>query len=356
MTTAVDAAAASLWLDPEVDDAPGMLARGFDRVFGEARGRELSRDALACDERAFSGYARWETNERWDTSVTRRGLARFEDERAFFRRLAGRPSGLPRPFRTSVEFRCYLAERDVFVRSAASAVLALRRLAAKKGPADASVARGIATLRGRADQFVEHVAGGARWARELWRLTRDRRVRGPNERMVERDAVRLRELRLWIGRCAARPSLLASASPVCGAWQLHLDVVLSEPALQKVVVEARGRDGSWRLLHGRMMIEFRANAARPRASLRRELSVPVGGPDEALRIGVRGIGRVRVSNVELTDGVSSLRPAGWPAARQRSIGLPAPGDGFPDVDWGRNSGEVLLSFAKKKGAPRTGRP
>jgi len=356
MTTVVDAAAACLWLDPAVDDATGMLARGFERVFGGTRGRELARDALACDERAFAGYARWEINERWDLGPSRRGLARFEEERAFFNRLAGRAPGLPRPFRASVEFRRYLAERDVYVRSAAASVFALRRLMARRGPADAAVARGIAALRGHAEQFVDNVAAGGRAARELWRLTRDRRTRGPNERMVEKDAARLREVRLWAGRCAARPSLLATASPVCGAWQLIFDVVLTEPALQRVVVEARGRDGTWSLLCGRTAIEFRANAARPRTAIRREFSVPVPGPDAGLRIAVRGIGRVVLANVELTDGVTALRPDGWPASRHRVVGVAAPAEGFPVPDWDRNSGEVVLHFGNKKGAPRTGRP
>jgi hypothetical protein len=350
MTTVVDAAAASLWLDPETDDAPGMLARGFDRVFGGARGRELARDALACDERAFAGHARWEISDRWDTAPGRRGIARLEEERAFFDRLAARPPGLPRPFRASVEFRRYLAERDVYVRSAAAAVLALRRLVAKKGPANPAVARGIAALQGHADQFVQSIASGGRAARELWRLTRDRRSRGPNERMAEGDAIRLREFRLWVRRCAAKPGLLATASPVCGAWQLLFDVVLSEPALQRVVVEARGADGAWRLLHGRMTIEFRANAARPRTSIRREFSAPVARPDEALRIGVRGIGRVGVANVELTDGITSMRPMGWPAARQRVIGLAPPRDGLPRLDWDINTGAVALNFRRRGGA------
>jgi hypothetical protein len=137
---------------------------------------------------------------------------------------------------------------------------------------------------------------------------------------------------------------------VCGAWQLLFDVVLSEPALQRVVVEARGADGAWRLLHGRMTIEFRANAARPRTSIRREFSAPVARPDEALRIGVRGIGRVGVANVELTDGITSMRPMGWPAARQRVIGLAPPRDGLPRLDWDINTGAVALNFRRRGGA------
>jgi hypothetical protein len=355
MTTVVDAAAACLWLDPGVDDAAGMLARGFGRVFGGPKGRELARSALACDERAFAGYARWEINDRWDVCSIRRGISRYEAERAFFSRLAARASGLPRPFRASVEFRRYLAERDVYVRSAAAAVFALRRRLAKGGPEDTVVARGVAALLLHADEFVSSVAAGARAARELWRLTRDPRVRGPNERIVERDAARLREFRRWIARARADPAALSTPSPVCGAWQLRFDVLLAEPALQKVVVERGGADGAWHLLHGRMTIEFRAEAARPRAAIRREFSVPVPGPDASLRIAVRGLGRVCITQVELTDGVAVLRPRGWNAARRVAVGLRAPRSGFPDLDWERNEGCVELDFGGTKGVPRPAR-
>ena len=75
MTTVVDAAAASLWLDPESDDAPAMLAAGFRRMHRvpPERAVDLSRRALACDEMAFAGYARWELDDRWDTCDLRRG-------------------------------------------------------------------------------------------------------------------------------------------------------------------------------------------------------------------------------------------------------------------------------------------
>jgi hypothetical protein len=344
MTTVVDAAAASLWLDPGVDDAPGMLERGFRRVFGGKGAPELSRSALACDERAFVGHARWEINERWDVLPTRGGVSRYEAERAFFGRLAARGAALPRPFRASVEFRRYLAERDVFVRRAAASVLALRHRLARSGAGDRGLARGIAALQGLADGFAATTSDGRRASRELWRLTRDARVRGPNELMVEQDCVRLRGFRRWIARCAANPSGLAAASQVCGAWLLRFDVLLLEPALQKVVVERRGPGGAWTVLHARTMIEFRAAAARPRTSIRREFSVPVDGPHAALRIAVRGIGRVAIARVELTDGATSLAARGWRAASRRTVGTPAPRKGFPELDWGRDAGAVDLDF------------
>jgi hypothetical protein len=346
MTTVVDAAAACLWLNPEVDDIPGMLAAGFKRVFSRSDSRELARIALACDDRAFVGYARWEINERWDAGVTRRGASRFEAERGFFTRLAARGSALPPPLRASAAFRRYIAERDVYVRSAAASVLALRRRMARHGPADRRVGRGIEALLGHACQFTASISAGRRAARALWRLSRDRRVRGPNERIVDQDDARLRHLRRWITRCAGNPSLLATASPVCGAWQLIFDVILSEPALQRVVVETQEAYGEWRSLQGRTTIEFRAEAARPRTSLRREFSIPVEGPAVQLRVCVRGIGRVGIANVELTDGLSHLRPRGWPSGRRRVIGLAAPKVGFPALDWQRNCASCELAFPR----------
>jgi hypothetical protein len=353
MTTVVDAAAACLWLEPGIDDSTGMLASGFRRVFGGSRGAEFARAALACDDRAFVGYARWEINERWDVCATRRGVSRLESERAFFARLARRSPALPAPFRRSVEFRLYLAERDVYVRSTAALVFALRRRLARAGPADPRIAAEIAMLRGHALEFDAMVKAGRRAARNLWGLTRSRRTRGPNERIVEKDAERVAALRRWIGRAAANPARLTSASPVCGAWQLRFDVLLSRPALQRVVVECRGQDGSWRTLHSRMALEFRAEAARPRADIRREFSVPVPAPDSTLRIAVRGIGQVAVANVDLTDGVATLRPAGWASATRKTLGRAAPRIGFPVLDWEHNVSAVALDFSRqKRGGPQ----
>jgi hypothetical protein len=352
MTTVVDAAAACLWLEPGVDDSTGMLGSGFRRVFGGSRGTGLARAALACDDRAFVGYARWEINERWDVCATRRGVSRQESERAFFARLARRSPALPAPFRRSVEFRHYLAERDVYVRSTAALVFALRRRLARAGSSDPRVAAGITMLRGHALEFEAVVKAGRRAARQLWGLTRTRRLRGPNERIVEKDAGHLAALRRWIDRAAANPARLTSASPVCGAWQLRFDVLLSRPALQRVVVERRAPDGSWQVLHARMALEFRAEAARPMTDIRREFSVPVPGPDSALRIAVRGVGRLTFAHIDLTDGVSILRPAGWAAATRKTLGKAAPPRGFPVLDWERNAGALALDFFKEKRRPK----
>jgi hypothetical protein len=111
-----------------------------------------------------------------------------------------------------------------------------------------------------------------------------------------------------------------------------------------VVAEQRTVDGAWQDLHGRFTMEFRGEAARPRTAIRREFSVPVAGPSAPLRIAVRGIGRVGIANVELTNGVLTLRPRGWPAGRVRTIGPKAPASGFPSLDLETDAGSLEPVF------------
>jgi hypothetical protein len=81
------------------------------------------------------------------------------------------------------------------------------------------------------------------------------------------------------------------------------------------------------------------------------MSVPVPGPGTRIRIAVRGLGRVGISHVELTDGVQTLAPNGWAPARVRTIGRAAPLKGLPRLNWERNAGSVTLKFGKKKRRP-----
>ena len=53
----------------------------------------------------------------------------------------------------------------------------------------------------------------------------------------------------WLRRCGRDPGRLSEDSALQGRWQLRFDVVLTEPALQKVLVEAKGKDGAWGCLH-----------------------------------------------------------------------------------------------------------
>jgi hypothetical protein len=60
---------------------------------------------------------------------------------------------------------------------------------------------------------------------------------------------------------------------------------------------------------------------------------------------VRGLGQVAISHVELTDGVTTLRPTGWRLTQKKILGRPAPRQGFPELDLERNQGAVALRFA-----------
>jgi hypothetical protein len=234
-------------------------------------------------------------------------------------------------------------------------------------------------LRRQATAFAAALRAGRAAARAMWNRSRDPRDRGPNELMLRRDADHLREWRLWLKRASRNLGLLWQATPVCGAWQLQFTVHNFAPALQKVVVEQQQPDGSWALLHGLHLIEFRESAAHPRTRIKREFSVPVpeplrmvgrvipnaplaspepggGGrrlgdkppyPPTAipLRLAVRGVGQIAISHVELTNGVVRLASQGWPPARRRTIGQPAPRQGVPELDWTENQGEMVLRFA-----------
>lgn len=342
MTTVVDAAAASLWLDGDTDDATELLARGFARTFRLGRPGALSaaRAALRCDEHAFAGYARWEINDRWDGCASpHENAVRPGASARFFTRLAQQK--LPAPFAASAAFLRYLATRDAFVRESARAVFKLRRLHTHGERAEQFLAL-LETTMVKTKEFSAALRIGSVTARAMWRRTRDPRATPPNELVLTLDAARLREWRRWLARARVRPAHALDASPFCGRWQLSLTVRNFAPALQKVIVEQQQGDGTWRELGGRFAIEFRAAAARPRANIRREFSVPVDDPAAPLRVAVRGLGRLGLENVTLTDGVTTLRPRG---PRRFVLGRNAPRTGWPEFSVEQNVADRVLRFS-----------
>ncbi|HEY0965780.1 MAG TPA: family 20 glycosylhydrolase [Opitutaceae bacterium] len=341
MTTVVDAAAACLWTDPVIDNHTDMLAKGFERVFGKSGAREAARAALRCDERAFAGYARWEINDRWDGCAQPESAAPFAAESRFFGRLC--KQRLPEPFAASVAFRHYLAERDVFVRSAVRGVYSIRRVLRRGLLAPAATTR-IAELQAEASAFYAAIARGRGAALRMWRRSRDPGQRGQNEAILDRDEQRLRDWLRWLSQCRLNPDLAWEGTPVCGRWQLNFTVHNHAPALQKIIVEQQQADGTWRELAARFTIEFRATAARPRSRIKRGFSVPVENPALPARIAVRGLGRVSISQVSLTNGVDILRPAGRPLSRKSILGKAAPKSGLPTLNWTHNAGELALRF------------
>ena len=297
LTTAIDAAAASLWLDDDQPDPAEMLARGFARVFGK-RHREAARLALAADRYPFGGYPRWQLDRGWDTISRREPLAPYRAERRFFRQLAAqaRRTNAPIALRSSLEFRAYLAERDLTLRRGA------RGLASKAEIAALARARAVAE----------------RAVKTMWARTRDPHVVGPNQRTLAADRARLRDWR--------------RSEPVFGGeWQLCYRVRNLAPAAQLVAVEQQAPDGSWSVRQSCHTIEFRTEAARRRGTIVREHAAPVdwdGDPARPprLRFTLRGLGKVRIEAPAL---VSAKRT--WAVRLPRaSVGTAAPGSGWPD--------------------------
>ena len=341
MTTVVDAAAASLWLDPQLDDNVGMLAKGFERVFGKSGARESARAALRCDDHAYAGYAKWEHNDRWDAAAGPEGPARASRGARFFTRLA-KQKNLPAPFAASAAFNSYLSAREAFLRTSVRTVQKLRHLHSRDQ--NQFVTYYATKARTQLDAFTLILRSGQAAARAMWRRTRDPKVTSPNELILRRDAVRLRAWQRWLTAVAKNPAHAFTASPVHGRWQLTFIVHNPAPALQKILVEQQSPDGTWTPLATRFTVEFRTMASRPRANIRREFSVSVDDPSRPLRIALRGVGEVAISNVVLADGMIALHPSRWPARERRPLGARAPQNGFPDLHLEQNRDEIALSF------------
>jgi Glycosyl hydrolase family 20, catalytic domain len=353
-TTVVDAAAASLWLEPGVDDATTLLAHGLERALNPRQPRTLARTLLAGDEHAFAGYARWQINDRWDLFAGNESPKSYQIEERFFARELARAQRekWPLAITASLAFRLYLARRDAFVRDAARAVFKLRRPSrnqaasggtrpldgfspAPTGKARPEAAFHLKQLQLTAAGFTQALKAGRTAARAMWARSRDPQVRGQNEMILEADERRLGVWRAWLKKALKNPAIIMESTPVCGRWQLQFMVHNFAPAVQKVSVEQQGADGTWRILAGRHTIEFRAQAARPVSKLKREFTVPVDSASAKLRIVVGGVGQVAISHVTMTDGVKILR---HPNFRQpRKLGRRAPVRSLPDPHTGRES-------------------
>ena len=334
-TVTVDAAAASLWLEPQVSDATAMLAAGLKRVFKSDHARALARALLAADEYAFTGYARWQINDRWDVFAGNESLKPYQAEERFFRRLCQPSIGWPKALAASLAFRLYLAQRDAFVRAAARTVFKLRRIIAQDRSSQGgaprrgeSAATYLTQLKITAAEFAQVLQIGSTAARAMWGRTRAPQLCGPNEKMLQTDAHRLKAWREWLKAAGRNPAIIAEATPVCGAWQLQLMVHNFAPAAQKIVVEQLGPDGLWHELASRFTMEFRAQTARPRSKCKREFTVPLTTSRPSLRIALRGIGAVAISHITVTDGVVIQRRRDF--SRKKILGRRARSRGLPD--------------------------
>ena len=345
--TLLSAAAAHLWLSPDTPTDPAsLLAAGLKRAeptLPPAATRTLARRLLATDALAFCGNSRWEINAAWAPVAGRRdGAAPHARAARQLTRLATAAT-LPPFLAATLRFQAYLAHREAFVRTAFALTTRLRRHAAHPQ----KFAGAGAALTELCVVFAEQLRAARSAARSMWTSSRPAATfaASPNAALLSADAARLRSLRSWLRATSRRPRHAFRASPVAGRWTLRFTVHHFAPCHQKLVVEQQHPDGqiTWRELHARVLIEFRAQAARPHAPrLRFEFAVPVDAPDGPLRIASRCLGQFAVSHIELTDGVTTLRHT--PFRTRHILGTPAPATGWPRIDWLTNTATLPLVF------------
>ncbi len=339
-TTVVDAAIASLWLDGDATDAPTLLKRGFERVAGTGTAANNARLAMACDERAFAGYARAERHQNWDTSLLLEGVSPAAAEARFFNRATTRTDWSP--FRISLQWRQYLAQRETFTREMSHAIFRGRRLLARKK--FEILQRALADMEAKTDAFETTLKEGAIAARNLWKSSRTPNPRGANSAIVASDRKRMRAWKTWLAKTLKNPDHLMTASVMTGRWQLQFYIHAIRPAANLVVVQQQEGNGKWRDIRQRHTIEFRSGAARRTSQLKRGWSVPIEDASLPIRIALRGVGEIAIGSVQLSNGIETRRNRSWPRGQRRKLGKPAPTSGWPELEWSTNRDELELAF------------
>lgn len=326
--------------------------------------RALARRLLATDTLAFCGNSRWEINAAWAPVAGRRDSPAPHARAA--RQLTRLAASLGighwaliighsslAPLAATLRFQAYLAHREAFVRTAASLTHRLRRAAADNHKSQIINHQ----LTESCVVFATQLRAARAAARAMWSASRPASTfaTSQNAALLSADTARLRALRTWVRAAARHPADAFRPSPVAGRWTLRFTVHHFAPCHQKLVVEqllpppapstsdATPAALTWRELHARVLIEFRAATARPRTPhLRFEFAVPIDTPDAPLRIAARCLGEFAVSHIELTDGVTTRTHR--PLRTRHTLGTPAPAVGWPKIDWLTNTAELPLVF------------
>lgn len=340
LTTVVDAAIAGLWLDGDSTDHATLLRRGFRRATSITRPAAESRLALASDERAFAGYAQAERHDHWDTSPLTEGGKPEAAKIRFFDRAIVRAQF--EPLLISLRWRRYLAQRELWVREGAHGVLRARRLLSRHRTAECAAL--LTRLKDRVGEFTQAWIAAETAAQDLWRLTRAARRTGPNQKILKRDRDRLHQWERWLEGALETPAQVMKTGPLLGTWQLSLTVHATRPNANLVVVQQQSQNGEWTDLRQRHTIEFRSGAAQRRSTLKRAWSVPLQNIDQPLRLTLRGLGEVAISQVFVTNGPQTKWNQTWPRSVRKSLGQPAPESGWPDLDWSSNRAALELEF------------
>jgi len=370
LNTLVDAAAASLWLNPGETDPKKMLEQGVNRAWG-SRKPSVAKLIEKVEKYQYCGYYRWQTYDNWRALANGDPVTPFRREEKHFRGLVDRAETgqTSVPFKNILNIRHYIAQKDLFLSENSARIFHARQCIARIFRARQNLARSQRTSALTCLQKIQTAAGelltanrkALKSTRLVWRRSRSITEKNPTEEMLHADQRKLVELGRFLEQAKKDLSLLWQANPLTGQWQLLFRVRTTEPALQGTVVQVPDEKG-WKNIHSVWSLEFIAEAGNAKADFNRHHSVSIewdGIKALELRLAVRGFGRLEIYDLCLTNGVQTLTPqqlvhGGGAIKNLEAIirqdephavfGNRAPRVGFPPIDWTANQCWVDVNF------------
>jgi hypothetical protein len=361
LNTLVDAAAASLWLEPDIRSPHRMLEQGLRRMWG-IRNPSVASLVASVEKYQYAGYYRWQSYDNWRALANGDSVGPLQREEKHFRILHRRARSLRSipPLAAGLAIRHYLAQKDLYLRAGSELVFQARRSVARHEMA------ATATCLKRIDSSANDLLKANRLAQRatqiLWRRSRPARETNPTETMLKKDRCQLQEIRQFTAGVQRDPRQVWAACPLAGRWQLTFQVRNFEPALQGTVVQMPDKNRQWKTIHTVYSLEFTAKAGSPTADFRRHHAVALDWDESEplrLRLAVHGFGRLEIYALRLIDGVQTLLPkkflrSGGQVERVAALqsrgrpgsilGIRAPRKGFPPIDWGADQGWIEVEF------------
>lgn len=333
--TLVDAAVSELWHGHKRPiKRSAMLSAGIRKVFSTRNSIAIAQALLAADRHAFTGYARWEINKAWRLASGPPKLVFYRRTCRLYDQLKRETANWPEALACSIAYRRYLASRDLHVRTWRDNVLSLRRDWTQQKPLRAQIHRLLA----QAAVFQKSWREGRQAAHTMWRLTRHAKATPPNLELMNRDRIQLASWTDWLRDCLDQPAHVLSTNVVVAENLLSFTVWNFAPAVQRIVIEQATGD-SWQVVKSCHTIEFMSSGASARSSLKHIYAAPISGSIDkppSLRIAIGGVGRVRISNLRLTNGITAWKydmaqtwielgqntTKGWPQLDRHSVYVP----------------------------------
>ncbi len=361
LNSLVDAAAASLWLNPGELSPQKMLKQGLQRMWGIER-PSVAVLFAAVEKYQYSGCYRWQTHTNWRALAHGDSVEPLRREESHFCSLTKRARTLkiPTPFPESLTIRHYISKKDLFLATASAQVFQTRRWVAQGDKISAR--RCLQQIRHDATALSAAIRQALHATRILWKRSRSAQEINPTEQMLQSDQHKVAELRHFAKQTSRDLRQIWQANPLTGQWQLLFWVRNFAPAWQRLVVQWSAGKESWKEGHSLMSMEFTKDAGTPKSDFRRHHAMAVDWDERKtlrIRLGIRAFGCLEIYDLKLTNGVAVLAPhqvARMGGSVERAEGLlhrrvpgailgaPAPQRGFPPPDMSKDQGWVEVKF------------